>query len=397
MKLKRLPEDFRVDERLSLRLGTGPFTVYRLTKRSLGTLEAIAAVMQHWKLPRQAIAFAGLKDKHALTTQHITIQNGPHRGFRQTNLELTHVGSLDRPLHASDIDANEFSVVIRDLTTEQATRITEKTEGTAFSYPNYFDQQRFGSLGESGTFIALPWCLGDYESALRLALTDPNKHDRAGTRAEKDFFRDHWGDWSACRRQYPNSTYAAVVNYLVQYPRDYRRAIARVPHDLRSLWLAAFQSYLWNQVLAALIQDSIPQDLTWQTVSRWRLPFFNRGISLDPRLFLPLPSARVHFNDLYAQNEKLSSLYHRVLADEGLQPRQLRVKYPRDSFFSKGDRRAVAMAVIRHEVAADDMYAGRHKLTLRFSLARGTYATMLLKRIVGEMPLAEEEETIGEP
>ena len=62
--------------------------------------------------------------------------------------------------------------------------------------------------------------------------------------------------------------------------------------------------------------------------------------------------------------------------------RQIRVKYPRDSFFSKGNRRAVLFARdLRHEGAEDDLHAGRRKVTLWFDLDRGSYATMLVKRI----------------
>ena len=390
MKLKRLPEDFRVDEQLALDFarGAGPFTAYRLTKRSLGTLEAIAAVMRHWKLPRARIAFAGLKDKHALTTQYITIHQGPRRGFKQTNLELAPVGRLDRPIHASDIDANNFAVVIRDLTTAEIDRLSLKTQAGPLSFPNYFDDQRFGSLGESGEFIALPWCRGDYERAIWLALTDPNKHDSPRVRAEKTSIRERWGDWSILREQWPDSQNAAVLGHLAAYSGDFRRAIARLPHDLRSLWLAAFQSHLWNRTLAALIRESTANaDLTWQIVGGQRLPFFTNVPSLEEDLRLPLPSARLHLSD-----ERLSKLYTKVLSEQGVELRELRVKYPRDSFFSKGEREAVATALVRTEAAPDDLYPDRHKLTLHFSLRRGAYATILLKQILEEVEPADEHD-----
>ena len=42
MKLKRIPEDFRVEELPTIRPGErGRFVYYRLTKRGLGTPEAI--------------------------------------------------------------------------------------------------------------------------------------------------------------------------------------------------------------------------------------------------------------------------------------------------------------------------------------------------------------------
>ena len=38
-------------------------------------------------------------------------------------------------------------------------------------------------------------------------------------------------------------------------------------------------------------------------------------------------------------------------------------------------------AGVAHEVAADDFYRGKQKMTLRFELPRGAYATILVKRV----------------
>jgi tRNA pseudouridine13 synthase len=76
------------------------------------------------------------------------------------------------------------------------------------------------------------------------------------------------------------------------------------------------------------------------------------------------------------------ALITEVLGEFGLELRQLRVKYPRDSFFSKGHRAvSVAVANLVAEPAVDDLYAGRKKLSLRFDLPRGSYATILVKRL----------------
>jgi tRNA pseudouridine13 synthase len=95
---------------------------------------------------------------------------------------------------------------------------------------------------------------------------------------------------------------------------------------------------------------------------------------------LPLPSARLHLAD-----ESLKELYEQVLAKEGMELRQVRVKYPRDSFFSKGERAAVFQpGEFEHEFADDEVYPACRKVSLRFALSRGCYATILVKRIVGE-------------
>ena len=92
------PEDFQVAEEIDLRPDRGPFALYQLTKQSLGTLEAIDATAQRWNLSRANIAFAGLKDKHALTTQHMTIYGGPRRGWSESNLAVDYLGQVAREL-----------------------------------------------------------------------------------------------------------------------------------------------------------------------------------------------------------------------------------------------------------------------------------------------------------
>ncbi len=386
MKLKRIVEDFQVEEQIALTPGAGPFALYRLTKQSLGTLEAIEALVNRWKLHRGDVAFAGLKDKHALTTQYVTIAGGPRRNLEQTSFSVEHVGQVARPIHASDISNNRFEVVIRDLVPDELASAAAALESIATDgCPNYFDNQRFGSLGESDEFIAKPWCLGDYERALWLAVADSNVHDRPNDREAKRLVRENWGRWAACLKKLPPGLEQQVVNLLSRNPTDFRRAITCVPHELRSLWLAAFQSHLWNQVLAASIGHVCqPEPCVPYTIGQRPLPFFTElNATQRTQLHgqsLPLPSARLHL-----EGGPLKSLYDQVLAAEGLELRQIRVKYPRDTFFSKGDRPAVfAPGQFAHDVAPDDLYPDHQKLTLRFTLPRGSYATILVKRLVGD-------------
>jgi tRNA pseudouridine13 synthase len=385
VKLKRLPEDFQVEEQIDLAPRGGPFSLYRLTKQSLGTPEAIDAILRHWNLARWQIAYAGLKDRHALTMQHVTIKSGPRRGMAETNLKLEYIGQVERPLHARDIRANRFTVVIRDLTTEKLAAAKQAlAEVARFGVPNYFDDQRFGSLGESGEFIARPWCLGDYERALWLALAEPNVHDDPAEREQKRLLREHWNDWPAAKAALARSHRRSIVTYLADKPGDFRRALALVRQDLRSLWLAAFQSHLWNQALAQVIRQTCrSQQLTAIRIAGRDLPLFTglEQAQADElrEAVLPLPSARLHLDE-----GPLKSLYDDVLARDGLSLRQIRVKYPRDAFFSRGDRRAVFQPDgLEHEAADDDLYPHRQKVRLRFALSRGTYATMLVKRVTG--------------
>lgn len=396
MKLKCIPADFQVDEQVALRSDGGPFALYLLTKQSIGTMEAIDQIVQRWNIARSQIAWAGLKDRHARTSQYVTIKGGPRQSLQFGCIELKYLGYTSRPVHPRDIVSNRFTVVLRNMdAAEIAAAKKTLAEAERDGLPNYFDEQRFGSLGESGIFIAQPWCKGEYEKALWLALAEHNDHDRPDEREQKRILRELWGKWPEAKAALARSHTRSVITYLADKPikPDFKRALALVRQDLRSLWLAAYQSHLWNQMLAAVIEQNCrPEDLRRQRIARQELPFFTALPEADRGWLhafqMPLPSARLHL-----EPGDLKDLIEDVMSAEGMELREVRVKYPRDAFFSRGERPAIFLPeYLTHETAVDEIYPGRTKLTLKFTLRRGSYATIFVKRITGLAWSDEEDE-----
>ncbi len=349
----------------------------------MGTPEVVDEILHRWKLPRDRVSYGGLKDKHALTTQFLTIFQGPRRDLREQSFEMTYLGQAARPFTPQDIAGNRFLVTLRSLQPASVEPIIEAIRQVQLhGIPNYFDDQRFGSVGFSGEFVAHPWCLGDYERTLWLALADPNEHDRPDERREKQLLRDHWGDWNQCKQKLSQSNRRSVITYLDDRPGDFRGAISRLRVDLRGIYLAAFQSALWNRLLSAWIQTVCrPEQLISVPLKLGAVPFFLE-LNAEQRnqlraQELPLPSARIKL-----EPGPVATVMDQVLSGFGLELRQIRVKYPRDSFFSKGERRAViTINKVEHLVAADDLEAGRQKIRLGFDLPRGSYATIFVKRL----------------
>ncbi len=233
-----------------------------------------------------------------MTAQYLTIYKGPPRNFEQKSLELEYVGQSRKEFTAADIQANRFSLVLRSLGQEDVafaeSALAEVQRG---GLPNYFDDQRFGSMSAAGEFIARPWIEGNYERTLWLTFAEPHPFDRSEEKVQKEILRTHWGDWLTCKAQLARSHRRSVVTYLCDKPTDFRGAWARVKVDLRSLYLAAYQSFLWNDMAATTIREACPAEfLTDASLKTGPLPFF-RDLPGDIRLSLqqmslPLPSAR---------------------------------------------------------------------------------------------------------
>ena len=388
MKLRRLPDDFQVEELTDVVVGTGPFALYRLTKTSIGTPEAINAIVDRWKVQRKRISYGGLKDRHAVTIQYLTIHNGPQKSLRQNAFELEYLGQINAPFTPAEIHANRFRLVLRDMQDaelEKAQAAVSQVQDTGL--PNYFDDQRFGALGVSGDWIARAWCLSNWESALWLALADPHLNDSSSEKQQKKLLRDLWGQWPECQQRLDRSVRGSIVTYLsdnVKIGRvpDFRGALARISVDLRGLYLSAYQSALWNRWLTRFIEaHSDSASLATFDLLSGRCVF---PLTLTADAAATLNAAELQLPCARSERPEgvPGDLLDAVLLEEKIELRELRVKYPRDSFFSKGQRRVLVRPVgLVCSVEDDDLHDRRRKLILSFDLPRGSYATILVKRL----------------
>jgi tRNA pseudouridine13 synthase len=384
LKIKQQPEDFQVEEQTGVVPGRGDFAFYRLEKTGWTTPDAVQAIRRRWQIDRRRVSYGGLKDRHARTIQYLTIYRGPERNLTHQRLTLTYLGKVTEPYTSNFIEANGFRVNLRALTEPQAAAaVAALAEVGQEGVANYFDDQRFGSVSPMGEFMAQALVAGRYEEALRRALAAPYEHDRAAQKKEKTILLSCWGDWARCREELPRGHARSLVDYLVHHPADFRGAVARLRPDLRGLYLSAYQSHLWNRMLAQWLRQHLdPSQLLLIRLRLGEVPMY-RGLTQPQRtelasLRLPLPSARM---DLDSADPR-KSLLDDVLREEGLQPEQFKLKGFREMFFSRGERAALCLPKdVGVETGTDELNTGKHKLTIVCDLPRGAYMTLLVKRI----------------
>ncbi len=385
MKLKQKPEDFVVEELTDAAPGAaGEFALYRLDKTGWTTPDALAAVRRRWQLDARRVSYGGLKDRHAVTAQHITVFRGPKRNLSHERVTLTYLGQRVEPFTAADIRANRFAVTLRALTDDAVSRAQAALQAVGETgLPNYFDDQRFGSVGEEREFVAREMVFGRFERALWLALAAPYEFDRAESKREKLTLRTLWAKWTECQAALPKGHARSLVSYLAAHPTDFKGAVQRLRPELQGLYLSAYQSDLWNRILARWLTDKFgPEHLTDVELKLGRAPAPLRAPDEHraawEALTLPLPSARVKPEPGAAWLPVVEA----VLAEEGLTLAELKIKGMQKPFFSKGDRAAcVRPDGLSSSAAPDELNKGKLKLTLRFDLPRGSYATMLVKRV----------------
>jgi tRNA pseudouridine13 synthase len=386
LKIKQRPEDFVVTELDKYELTkTGPFALYRLVKWDIGTIEAVRNLTKNWNLSPAQISFGGLKDRHARTEQMVSVRGGPERSFEGSTFRAEFVGRSRDPITRASFHGNRFGITVRDLN-----EIPDLGPVKRSGVPNYFDDQRFGSLrGTEGEFIGRALVRGENEKALRLALASPSGQDRKKDRDLKILMRDRWGDWSGLAKDLPMSTERNVASYLAGHPGAFGFAFERLDQNLRILYVSAYQSWLWNRTLAAVIR---------------KLPdTYEVGYAAGKHVFYRTIDAAAHDRlaefsiPLLTPSEKLdgeiAEIVSALLQEEKVEQRQFRLKKLAKTFFGKGRRDALmAPAGLSSSTADDELNRGRRKMTLSFELPKGSYATVLLKRLFHEAAAGDDEE-----
>ena len=143
-------EDFRVDENLGFELdGAGQHLWLYVQKRNRTTDDVAKCLAQAAGVKLRDVGYAGLKDRHALTTQWFSVDVGVRsepdwEGVLCEDCRILETTRHSRKLRRGALSGNSFDITLRDVSgtvEEIATRAGRICQNGA---PNYFGEQRFG-------------------------------------------------------------------------------------------------------------------------------------------------------------------------------------------------------------------------------------------------------------
>jgi tRNA pseudouridine13 synthase len=381
MKIKVRPEDFVVEECTSIPVvKEGPFTLVKLTKKYWNTLDAIDLLARHLSVPRAQIARAGLKDRYSQSTQYLTIKGAFNEPFRKANVQFSPAGHTQEPMSPRFLQSNRFTITLRDCSTSELSNIHENTPlVTEYGIVNYFDEQRFGSVRHGKGFFAKALMRTHFRGALKLLLCFPHRDEEKQERTFKRFCAEHWGAWKDCLTIAPPQ-YRSILNALVHRPRDYRGAIKKIDRELLNLYLLAYQSYLWNEIVSAHLKTleteciQVPYSMGTFSFIMKPPPSYLMGMTV------PL------LNDKSVFDDHLSGVIHSILDREEVVLKDFalqKIRFRGVRF--KSYPRKVIVIPQRFTVSqpqSDELYTARQKVQLRFELPPGSYATLMIKRLI---------------
>lgn len=325
--LRTEAEDFIVDEVPAYEpMGTGEHVYVRVEKRNIATLELIKQIAQQLHISRRDIGSAGLKDAHAVARQTLSVHGVSEAEVEALDLDNARVLWVKRhrnKLKAGHLRGNRFTIRIRDVVSDASTRAAAILDALAvYGVPNAYGPQRFGNRGDNHI-------LGYY------LLTQ----NEAGLSS---------------------------------------RGIRRLSPRIERLFISAFQSALFNQLLAHRMQEETMHTVILGDVARKE---DTGGIFVVEDVAAEAPRAAaweisatgpIYGYKLMKAQAQAGELESRILAQAGLDLEDFRVVKAR------GLRRPLRYNPEGATFESD----GNGNLVVSFFAPKGSYATVLLAELM---------------
>jgi len=350
MLIKQSPEDFIVEE-IPLKEwdDDGPYAIFKLTKISLDTQQAIDIVGRRFHIPSNIIKYSGTKDKHARTIQYVSIPN--KHGIKdirldEDNLKLEHVGFSEQPLSLGTLKGNRFILTVRDLTDKELKAIKDhKKNHDKLIMPNYFDEQRFSSNNYN---IGLSILKKNYKDAVKYMCES------------SDIYTD------------------TITIYMAAHPNDYVGALQHVNKKTLLMFIHAVQSSMFNEALSKiLLENALKNSYEYYLVpySLGNFVFYKNSSDYDKIIessIIPESLELVGFN-----TQTMNHQVKHLLDEKSLTPREFIVRALPDLSVEGTIRECFT------EIQNFEKRLLNDRVILEFELGKGSYATIVIKMLFG--------------
>jgi tRNA pseudouridine13 synthase len=407
-RLRERPEDFFVEEEpLYAPAGEGEHVYLMVQKRNLPTLRVVRMLARHFGVPMDAVGYAGLKDKRAVTRQVFSVHAPGKpleevRGLRHEAVSVLWADRHTNKLRRGHLAGNRFSVRIRGvgpgaaLVAERGLRRLAR-EGV----PNRIGEQRFGYLGRNH-LVGRALILGDYPAALDALLAPAPGVADSLAEVRALYARGEYrgalaafeGDRVAERR---------VLSVLARGATP-ERALRAIDAPEREFFLTAFQSAVFNSVLDRRVAEGtfdrlLPGDLAMKSPGRAVFPV-DEGVLADPETrgrlerFEVSPTGPMWGREMMRAQEQVDAHECEALRAAGLSPERIAAYDGRMGRLT-GERKPLRVRLGDPEVEAGADEHGPY-VRVAFDLPRGAFATSVLRELMkpelaGGGPVEEDE------
>jgi tRNA pseudouridine13 synthase len=257
--VKARPEDFLVEELpLYEASGSGTHIYALIEKKGLGTREALDRVARALNVPRRDIGLAGLKDAQAIARQWISIEHVSPEQVAQVSFPEVRVLTTTRhtnKLKPGHLAGNRFAIRLRKpaLPLPQAAEVARQVLAilSRRGVPNYFGPQRFGNHLDNH-LLGKAILKNDMKAFVDLLLGHPDKDlDSPPVFQARALYEQ--GRYEEAAKLWPGQFFdqRRSLRILAGGKTNPKKVFYLIDKHLKALYISAYQSSLFNRVLAA--------------------------------------------------------------------------------------------------------------------------------------------------
>ena len=154
-KIRTVPEDFIVYENLGFEpSGDGEHVYLQIQKTGENTDYVARQLARFANVRQRDIGYAGLKDRHAVTTQWFSVwlpglSEPDWLAFTTENIHVLHTVRHARKLRRGVLSGNSFNITVRDWQGDQLKTVEQLSSIKENGIANYYGEQRFGNQGQN--------------------------------------------------------------------------------------------------------------------------------------------------------------------------------------------------------------------------------------------------------
>lgn len=404
-KLRTIVEDFIVEEisKYPPPLENGRYTIARVTDKNWETNQLVRELSNVLHVSRKRISFAGTKDKRALKSRLMSFYKIPVdklSDIKIKDVKIENVYSSDHAVKIGELLGNKFEIKVRDIVRDVTKKniqsiasIIERHSG----FPNFYGIQRFGITRPITHVVGKHIVNADFEEAVMSYIANPIAGEDKDTYCLRELLQKTY-DFSEALACYPDnlSFEKAILNKLVLDSEDFVNALKELPKNLLTMFIYAYQSYLFNRILSERIKRKLP--LNKAVVGDIILPFRKNVIEETPvnvrennieKVNLQISRGRAFITGLLIGNDsefsegEMGEIEHKIIEEEKIDPRDFII--PEIPYLSSSGSRRSLLAPIRnleYKLEKDELNPDKLLLNLKFELLKGCYATSLLREFM---------------
>ncbi|XP_078597162.1 pseudouridylate synthase 7 homolog [Branchiostoma floridae x Branchiostoma japonicum] len=245
--------------------GRPDYCHFVLYKENLDTMDAINMLAMNLRVRPGFFAYAGTKDKRAITVQEVTAYRIAAERLCDLNKHtsryvLGNFSYTEQPLKLGLLSGNHFTIVLRNCTGSPEQIEAGMTSLRDYGFINYFGMQRFGTTSVPSHHVGRALLHSKWEEAIELILKPrEGEHQEGAVSACRDFWwktRDAKGALEMMpRRNMSKNIEGRLLEGLVKNGKDLVGALSNIPRNTRLMYVHSYQSFIWNNIVSRRLQE----------------------------------------------------------------------------------------------------------------------------------------------